>query len=69
MSMYLVIFLQKCVNEDYEYNPDDYVQLVPKQVLPDIIQECPKAGETCCVPKPPRCEDTKGHRCMEADVS
>ena len=34
----------------------------------DENEYCP-IGETCCVPMPPSCEDTKGHRCVEPDVS
>ena len=70
------IFLQKCTIEDFEYNPDDYnldssIELVAKQVLPDIIQECPKPGDTCCIPeipKIPKCEDFEGYACTSEDV-
>ena len=71
------IFLQKCTIEDFEYNPDDYnldssIELVAKQVLPDIIQECPKPGDTCCIPeipKIPKCEDFEGYACTSENVS
>ena len=71
------LYLQKCSKEDYnEYNPDDYnldssIELVAKQVLPDIIQECPKPGDTCCIPeipKIPKCEDFEGYACTSEDV-
>ena len=58
------------MNEDYnDYDANESNLLIPKQRQPAFLQKCPNPGDVCCVPKPPRCEDTKGHRCVERDVS
>ena len=51
---------------DYDYDSDE-VELTPKKG--ENENYCP-LGEVCCIPaEPQKCEDTKGHRCVEEDVS
>ena len=62
--------MQKCIEKDYDdYDANESNLLIPKQGMPAFLQKCPKPGDICCVPQLPRCEDTKGHRCVERDVS
>ena len=75
-SLILYLIFQKCDSSKVkgrvsllgDFNYEDEESTLVSKKGDDENEYCP-IGELCCIPETPKCEDTKGHRCVERDVS